>query len=64
MSKRRWQKVDDVGDDWRLLGLRYKMSDRLSAGMPDDMKMAVRLAAKRLGISMSEVVRRLIARGL
>lgn len=57
-----WQKPETIEDDWRTPTLRYRMSSKLSAGMPDDMKEALRRAAFRLGLSMSEVVRRLLAK--
>jgi hypothetical protein len=58
---RAWNPTSGASDDWRLSTRRYRMSSKLSAGMPDEMKVAYREAAARLGISMSELTRRLAA---
>lgn len=60
----RWERVDSLEGEWRMNQYRYRMSSKLGAGMPDEMKEAVRRAASRLGISMSELVRRLISKDL
>lgn len=59
---KKWQHIPTIQADWRDNRFRYRMSSRLYSGLPDEMKLAVRAAAKELGISMSELVRRLISR--
>jgi len=44
--------------DWRIPGKRYKMSDKLSVGLPADLKRAIRALAKAEQTSMTEVARR------
>lgn len=66
-APRGWNRPQTLEDEWRkrLVGTqRYRMSSRLTAGMPDDMKLAIRMAATKMGVSMSEVTRRLIALGV
>lgn len=61
-EKATWQQIADASQDWRISTSQYRMSSKLSAGMPDPMKEAVRRKSKELGISMSELMRRLIAK--
>lgn len=59
---KQWFQLVPIERDWRRPDTKYRMSSKLSAGLPDEMKEALREAAKRLEVSMSEVVRRLLAR--
>lgn len=59
-----WQTPPILSSDWRIEGMKYRMSSKLSAGMPDEMKEALREASRRLGKSMTELVRNMIARSL
>jgi hypothetical protein len=68
---RRWKKKREAADardavaivnvllpDWRIPGKKYKMSDKLSVGLPANMKQLVRDIASREKTSMTEVARR------
>lgn len=61
-TQKQWYQLFPIERDWRRPDTKYRMSSRVSAGLPDEMKESLREAAKRLEVSMSELVRRLLAR--